>query len=125
MINQRGFSLIEVMIAILIIGIVFSGVLGAMNGSTRGAVKTDKMDTARVLAEGQMEYVKRQTFSATYTPDPNMYDSVNDRFKYYPGYSATISAVPAAERDANIQKISVAILYQGSTLTTLDDCKVK
>jgi prepilin-type N-terminal cleavage/methylation domain-containing protein len=125
MFNQRGFSLIEVMISILIISIVFAGIMGAMNGSTRSAVKIDKMDTARVLAEGQMEYVKRQPYSTTYTPDEDMYDSDNNRFIYYPAYSATITAGSAAERDANIQKISVAIIYQGSTVMTLDDCRVK
>jgi prepilin-type N-terminal cleavage/methylation domain-containing protein len=123
--NQRGFSLIEVLVAMIIISIVFAGLLGAMNGSTRVAVQKDRMDTARVLAEGQMEYVKKQPFSTTYLPDPTTYDSINNEFIYYPGYSATITAAPAVERNANIQKISIGIVCQGSTVATLDDCRVK
>jgi prepilin-type N-terminal cleavage/methylation domain-containing protein len=122
---QRGFSLIEVLVAIVIISIIFAGLLGAMNGSTRGAIQTDQMDTARSLAECQMEYIKKVPFSSTYSPDPTMYDSINNQFINYPGYSATITAATAAERDANIQKISITIAYLGSTITTLDDCRVK
>lgn len=125
--KQKGFALLEVLVAIALIGIVAAGYLGAMNNATQGAVKTDLMDTARTLAEGQMEYVKTQPFSLSceYARDPAMYDSINNRFINYPGYSATISATAATQRDANIQKITVTILYKGSTVTSLTDCRVK
>jgi prepilin-type N-terminal cleavage/methylation domain-containing protein len=123
--KQRGYSLVEVLVAMVIISITFAGLLGTMSQVTRGALKTSQIDTARTLAQSQMEYVKRQMYSTTYAPNPSVYDSVHNQFIEHPGYSATIAVATAAERNANIQKISVTIAYQGTTVATLDDCRVK
>ena len=120
--NEKGFSLLEVLIAIAIIGVVCAGFLAAMNNAHKGATIIDQIDTSRALAEGQMEYIKKQPFATSYSPDPTM---VNN----YPGYSATITTANTAQRDANIQKITVTIFYVRpngvSGNTTLEDCKVK
>src|SRR5208283_1305690 len=105
--NQKGFSLLEVLVAIALIGVVAAGFLGAMANATKGAITTDQIDTARTLAQGQMEYIKKLPFAPSYSPgDSTVYDSIHNHFIYYPGYSATITAVNAAQRDANIQKIT-------------------
>jgi prepilin-type N-terminal cleavage/methylation domain-containing protein len=122
--NEQGFVLLEVLIAIAIIGVIAAGFLGAMHNATTAALKTDRIDTARTLAEGQMEYIKQLGFATSYSPgDLNVYDSIHNQFFNYPGYSATITTVNAAQRDANIQKVTVTIKYMGSTVLTLDDCK--
>ena len=124
--QNGGFSLLEVMIAVAIIGIVVGGFMGGMSGAMKGTLKTDQMDTARTLAIGQMEYVKKLAFAASYAPgDSTVYDSTHNKFINYAGYSATITAVNAAQRNVNIQKITVSIFYNGISYTTLDDCKVK
>ena len=123
---KRGFSLLEVMIAVAIIGIVVSGFMSGMNVALKGALKTDRLDTARTLAVGQMEYVKTLPFAASYAPgDSTVYASAQNKFINYAGYSATITSVNAAQRNVDIQKITVTIFYNGINITTLDDCKVK
>jgi prepilin-type N-terminal cleavage/methylation domain-containing protein len=118
--SQKGFSLIDVLVSMAIIGIVGVGLLSAMTTSSRAAIATDQMDTARVLAQSQMEYVKRLDFSSSGTYTPQAISSTD-----YPGYAAIITAAPAAERDGNIQKITVTITRNGNTITTLQDCKAK
>ena len=73
-----------------------------------------------------MEYVKTLPFAASYSPgDYTVYDSTHNKFINYAGYSATITSVNAAQRNVDIQKITVTIFYNGINITTLDDCKVK
>ena len=127
--NEKGFSLLEVLISLAIIGVVCAGLLGGMANSLKGANTIDQIDTARSLAEGQLEYIKKQPFAVSYAPDPAMVtvsgNPITYSFNGFSGYSATITAVNAAQRDANIQKITVTIKHNGITATTLDGCKVK
>jgi prepilin-type N-terminal cleavage/methylation domain-containing protein len=123
--SQKGFVLLEVLIAIAVLGILASGFFVGMNNATKGAVMTDRNDTSRSLAESQMEYVKNQPYAVSYLPDPAVYDYENNQFTNYPGYSAVITVTDAAERDSRIQKINVAISYRGVVAARLDDFKVK
>lgn len=127
--SEKGFSLLEVLISIALIGVICSSFLAAMNNAQKGAIKTDQIDTSRALAQGQMEYVKKQFFATSYTPDDSMVTASGSpvvyNFNDYPGYSAAITVDSAAERDACIQKITVTIKEHGVITATLQDCKVK
>lgn len=123
--DEKGFVLLEVLIAIAVLGILASAFFFGMNNATKGAVLTDRIDTSRSLAESQMEYVKNQAYAVSYLPDPTVYNSGTHQFNNYPGYSAAISVTEAAERDSRIQKVTVTISYKGAVAATLDDCKVK
>jgi type II secretion system protein I len=116
--SENGFSLIEVLIAMAIIGIVAVGLLSALTTSSRAAIQTDEMDTARVLAQSQMEYVKKQPFLSSYELDEAIMSE-------YPGYSVSIAAAPADERDVLIQKITVTVLRNGQAAAVLEGCKAK
>jgi prepilin-type N-terminal cleavage/methylation domain-containing protein len=118
--NQKGFSLIEVLIALGIIGVVSVSYIGTLGNATRTAIFTDEMDTGRVLAQSQMENVKRLNFTTTCNYAPENISVVD-----YPGYTATVEATPAAERDNFIQTITVTINHNGKTVATLQDCKAK
>lgn len=118
--SQKGFTLLEVLIALAIIGITAAGFMGALTTSTQTAMKTDQIDTARTIAQTQMEYVKKQAFSAAGSYSRN--DSIMEE---YPNYTAVISTSPAAERDSYIQKITVTVSYNGRTIATLEDFKAK
>jgi prepilin-type N-terminal cleavage/methylation domain-containing protein len=104
--HQKGFTLIEVLIAMAILGIIVAGTMGSLIGSTKAAVKSDQMDTARALALSQLEYVKRLPYSLIgYSPDSSI-------MSQHPGYTASIAILPAEERDANIQRITASIAYR-------------
>jgi prepilin-type N-terminal cleavage/methylation domain-containing protein len=118
--GKKGFSVIEVLGSLAIISIVSVGFLNSLINAYGGSGQIDRMDTARALAQSQMEYVKEQAFNLS-----GSYLTNDAIMSEYPGYSVQISAIPAVDRDVLIQKISVTILNNGKTITTLENCRVK
>jgi prepilin-type N-terminal cleavage/methylation domain-containing protein len=67
--NEKGFSLIEVLIAIAILGIIAAALMAALAGASRALSTADERATAESLARSQIEYIKSQPYSesGTYT----------------------------------------------------------
>jgi type II secretory pathway pseudopilin PulG len=102
---QQGSGLMEVVIVIglvSILSITFLGSLGQVSGSIS---LTDEQQTAKTIAEHQMEYVKSLSFAASYTPS-----SISSN---YPDYSVTINVAAVPSRDSNIQQINILVSHQG------------
>jgi prepilin-type N-terminal cleavage/methylation domain-containing protein len=119
--DQKGFSLLEVLVAMAIIGVVAAGFMAAMNNATRGGMAVDKIDTARALAQAQMEYVKKQVFRAD-----GDYGTDNALTAEYPGFTVPDPiVVDAQDRDGLIQRITIIVVQNGKTAITLEDCKTK
>jgi prepilin-type N-terminal cleavage/methylation domain-containing protein len=121
--GQKGFGLVEILVALAILGVTAVGYMSALATSTKTAVKTDQMDTGRAIAQTVMEYVKKQSFS----PAGSYYNQtdIDDMLSGYPGYTVNINATAAPERDTYIQKVTVTVYHTGQTVTTLEDCKAK
>lgn len=113
--SEKGFSLIEVLISVAIIGLVASTFLGALSTSSRALFITDERTTAKNIAESQLEYVKNLEY------DPDGIYNPDDIPPEYPGYSATINTVSL--RDGNIQEISVTVDHHGNPVITLTGYK--
>jgi hypothetical protein len=114
--DERGFSLI----VLAIIGIAF---LGGLINTSKSLFVTDELETAKNLAESQMEYAKGLPgLSSSYTPAPVLSE--------YAGYSVEIYGDNITSRDDNIQKIRVIVSNQGRPIilsgnSTLESYKVK
>ncbi len=52
---RRGFTLLEVMVATLIMGIAVAGLLSVLAASTRNAARLTEYDRATVLAKSKMD----------------------------------------------------------------------
>ncbi len=52
---RRGFTLLEVMVATLIMGIAVAGLLNGLATSTRGAARLAEYDRATILAKSKMD----------------------------------------------------------------------
>ena len=119
--KERGFSLVEMLVAMAILGIISVGFLSALSISSKAATSIDNMDTGRAIAQSQMEYVKTQAFqsSGTYAINTGLMAT-------YPGYTVSIPQASAvAQRDAFIQKIVVIVSHAGKEVARLEDYKVK
>lgn len=114
--NQSGFTLIETLIAVAILGVTAVIFINSLNTSSRMVVSVDKDETAKNLAEYQMEYVKNQDYGASYEPGPIP--------ESYYGYSANITTSSITSRDGNIQKVTVNISYNGTQTFSLEGYKV-
>lgn len=114
--NQRGFTLIEVLISVAILGLVAVMFFGGLNTASGITFSTDERQTAKNLAESQMEYVKNQLYAPSYVPAPISSE--------YTNYSANVSVSTIAARDGNIQHITVIIKHQNQEVTRLEGYKV-
>ncbi len=62
--QEKGFSLIEVALAIALLGIVAIAFLGALATGSKAIFLADERATAESLARTEMEYVMNQEYSA-------------------------------------------------------------
>ena len=103
------------MVSLALLGIIAVVLLSSLGTASAITLSTDKHETARNLAETQMEYVKSQAYAISYEPAPIPGE--------YPGYTVTITTQPL--QDSNIQKITVTVNHQGRWITKLEAYKVK
>ena len=112
--NERGFSLIEVLVALAILGLVAVAFLGGLATANKAMFIADKRTTAESLARTEMEYIKNQPYAVSY--DPSIPDDYTDA-----GYSATIDV---DELEIGLQKITVTVSLDESEVIILEDYKV-
>jgi prepilin-type N-terminal cleavage/methylation domain-containing protein len=114
--TQRGFTLVEVLVAVAVLGIISVPFFSALGSAHKAVSLTDERETASNMAKMQMESVKSQAYLASYNPDPVP--------SQYTGYSAGIVTENINSRDGKIQKITITIQHNGDTVTTLEGYKV-
>ena len=107
--SQKGLSLIEVLIAVAILGIVAVVFLSSLATSSKATIIADERTNAESLSRSELEYIKSQPFSeaawsyivstAGYSTDsnyPSWWDATDPDFHKlrmeYSGYSANVTA---------------------------------
>jgi len=110
--DEKGFSLMEVALAIALLGLVAVAYLGALATGSRAIMIADERATAESLARTQMEYVRQQPYDANLEHDPPQYYTIPD---IPAGYEIDVDAArldPCDDGTANddgIQSITVVI----------------
>jgi prepilin-type N-terminal cleavage/methylation domain-containing protein len=108
--SQKGFSLLEVILAIAIMGVVSVAFLGGLGNASKSLAFTNQRQRAKTFAEHQLEYVRSLTYHAP--PYQYLYDS--SLATEYPDYTAMIYAESIPSRDNNIEKIRVVVSFKGN-----------
>jgi prepilin-type N-terminal cleavage/methylation domain-containing protein len=131
--KQRGFTLIEVIIALGLLGVIGIAFLGALATASSGIIVSDERATAESLARSEMEYVKSQEYSSAEwsyelplpedwpEPLPDWWDSNHALPDGYENYTATVVASRLDPKgdgygsDDGLQKITVTITFLEGT----------
>ncbi len=141
--NERGIGLIEVLVALAILGVVAVAFLGGLATASKAVYIADVRTNAESLARSQMEHIKNQDYSSTnvdwdYTvtdsgrsfttqpPDwwgPGSPGNPPLLASNYAGFSVYASADEDAANEG-IQKITVTVKHLDEVKITLEDYKV-
>ena len=117
--NEKGFTLIEVLIAILFFMIIVGGILMAISTSSRVLAKANNQEIAKDVAAGVMEYIRTLPYAPSYpVPSP---PAEYSNFQVNDGDS---TVVPTFLR-TNEQQIDIVVKLQGKVIFTLTDYRTK
>jgi len=106
--RARGFTMIEVVIAIAIIGIIGVAVMSALATASMTLIIADERATAESLARSQLEYVKSQTYNYTSEGGEFIYKKIHDIDIPY-GY-----AIWSVNRDGEVVDDVIGIPWAGN-----------
>jgi len=111
--SEKGITLLETVIALGLLAVIGVSFLSGLATTSSSRALAEERVNAKILAETQMENVKKQEYSDNYTLlTPDGYD----------GYSTNLTI---EESYYNLQKITVTIYHHTDEVFTLESLKVK
>ena len=118
--NEKGFSLLETIVAIAFLGLVAVVFLGGLGTSTKATITTGERAIAESLARSELEYVR----NCTYQHGTDEYE-VNPMLDIPESWSVATPVVePVHETDDGLQKVTISVLRNGETVLSLFTYKV-
>jgi len=110
--SQKGFTLVEVIVGVALMSVVGIGLLTALTGASTVLLKADAQETARDLAQAQMEYMQSTGYRSdcAYLPKDTDADGVDDIDKEYPGFTSSITAAPVSG-ETDLQEITISVAH--------------
>jgi len=129
--GQKGQTLVELLIAIAILGMIAVPFLTALSSSSRGIIVADERTTAESIVRTEMEYIKNCDYNLTgfsYEIPPTANNTPWGGFHalddYYAdaGYSVNVTGVPI---DLYIQNITVKVYHGNESVLTTSTYKIK
>jgi prepilin-type N-terminal cleavage/methylation domain-containing protein len=127
--NSRGFSMLEVVIAIALLGIIAVSVLSALQTAALALISADQRATAESLARTQMEWVRYSDYDDDPAEGHPEY-SLDPQITLPPDYSVVTTAIRLnkdvdPDDDDGIQQITVTVSHEDRVVVTLEDFKRK
>ena len=112
--GEKGFSLIETIVAMGLLGIVSAVFLGSIGTAAKATMINDEQVTAEILARNQIEYIKScqyDPYATEYLRDPTLLDDIPSGWSME---NPTAEALHGTED--GIQKVTINVQYHGRTM---------
>ena len=124
--SNKGYSLIETLIAVLILAVIGIAVFTGLSTAASANIVSDEQTTAGSIARRQIESIQQQTYDSV--NNPPVYTLLSD---LPAGYSIVTPVVTRMDpknngtgNDDGLQQISVTVMHGTKTVLTLVDYKV-
>ncbi len=111
---EKGSTLLEVLVALALLGIISVLFLSGVANSSTARVTADERVSAKILAESLMDNIKKQSYETSYDVAPP---------QEFPGYSAVLTVESMA--NGSIQRITIVIEHLDREVLTLESFKVE
>jgi prepilin-type N-terminal cleavage/methylation domain-containing protein len=111
--NEKGSTLLEVLVALALLGIISVLFLSGVANSSTARVTADERVSAKILAESLVDDLKKQAFESSYNI------TIPSEFV---GYSANLTVESLA--NGYIQRLTIVIGHLDRDVLTLESYKV-
>jgi prepilin-type N-terminal cleavage/methylation domain-containing protein len=141
--SEKGFTLIEVLMALALLGLIATAFIMAISTATKAIYIADEMTTAESLARSQMEFIKEQQYNMAPHDGETAYDEIPildnpnysiwsvDRYGEVVPSATEVIAVPwdnatgqPSPDDVGLQKVTIIVMHHNYEVFTLEDYKV-
>ncbi len=110
--NEKGFTLLEILIAITVLSIGLLGMAGLTTNIIHGNMLSKKVTTATTLGQDRMEHFRRLGYSATPTADTTTTENYNSiaNFSSY----KRVSFIDVNSPSAGMKTITVTVYWKSN-----------
>jgi len=130
--NEKGFALIEILVALALMGITAVGLLSGLSTTFRAGTISQERVAAESLAKSQWEYIRAQDYILTADYDPNDPDKRYELIDipeelFIKGYAIEIGtpqAIIGPGGEFELQSITIVINCDSKQLLTMSDYRV-
>ena len=130
--DERGMSLVEVLVSVAIIAIVFTAFLSALSTATWGVAVAREQVTAQNLARAQLECIQDHTYVSGAAPISYTTTCAVTQLSSYPmdvsiSYwdSSTEAFTSDPLADSDMQWITVTVYHNSESVFTIEKYKVE
>jgi len=110
--NNSGFTLIEVLVAMVILSVGLLGTAALITGIINSNKLSNRITTATVLAQDKMEEIKRIGYSSENEPRAVLSSPYNN-------YEREVTGLDVESPAANMRTVTVTVYWESSKSVSL------